>query len=235
MADHLKPDLCVIGAGALGTTLAIAARQRGLDVVLVHRASDEAGDPTAGSLRRAAFAASAERAHFIRTAGQLGLDGAEPKPNFRTIGEHAAAIADAAASRESEERLAGLGITVLTGESAFVDRQTLRCGDTRIRARHFALATGALPVIPPLPGLDQVSHFTPDSIADNIRKLSHLIVIGGTPEALQLAQTYRRLGSAVTLVPQGGLLPGFDPELVAILLRALREEGMVILDDAEVT
>lgn len=235
MADNLKPDLCVIGAGALGTGLAIKARQRGLDVVLVRRARDEAGDPAGGSLRRAAFAASSERAHAIRTAGQLGLDNAEPKPSFRTIGERAAAIADAAAPREADARLAGLGITVLTEDAAFIDRQTLRCGDIRIRARHFVLATGAVPVIPPLPGLDQVAYFTPDSIADNIRKLSHLIVIGGTPAALQLAQAYRRLGSAVTLVPQGALLAGFDSELVAILLRALREEGVVILDTAEVT
>lgn len=235
MADTLKPDLCVIGAGALGIGLAIRARQRGLDVVLVRRASDEAGDTAAGSLRRAAFAASAERAQAIRTAGQLGLDNAEPKPSFRTIGERAAAIADAASPRDADERLAGLGITVLAGDAAFTDRQTLRCGETAIRARHFALATGAKPVIPALPGLDQVAYFTPDSIADNIRKLSHLIVIGGTPAALQLAQAYRRLGSAVTLVPPGGLLPGFDSELVAILLRELREEGVVILDTAEVS
>ncbi|WP_332687410.1 FAD-dependent oxidoreductase [Devosia sp.] len=235
MADNLKPDLCVIGAGALGTSLAITARQRGLDVVLVRRALDEAGDAAAGSLRRAALAASAERAQAIRTAGRLGLDNAEPKPNFRTIGERAAAIADAAAPRDADDRLAALGITVLSEDAAFIDRQTLRCGDTRIRARQFALATGAPPVIPALPGLDQVAYFTPDSIADNIRKLSHLIVIGGTPAALELAQAYRRLGSAVTLVPQGGLLPGFDPELVAILLRELREEGIVILDAAEVT
>jgi pyruvate/2-oxoglutarate dehydrogenase complex dihydrolipoamide dehydrogenase (E3) component len=235
MADNLKPDLCVIGAGALGTGLAIKARQRGLDVALVRRALDEAGDAAAGSLRRAAFLASAERAHAICTAGELGLDNAEPKPNFRTIGERAAAIADAAAPREADDRLAGLGITVLAEDATFFDHQTLRCGDTRIRARQFALATGAVPVIPALPGLDQVTYFTPDSIADNIRKVSHLIVIGGTPAALELAQAYRRLGSTVTLVPQGGLLPGFDPELVAILLRALREEGIVILDDAEVT
>src|SRR5690606_32924489 len=85
------------------------------------------------------------------------------------------------------------------------------------------------------PGLDQVAFFTADSIADNIRKLSHLVVIGGTPAAFELAQAYRRLGSMVTLVPQGGLLPGFDSELVAILFRNLREEGISILDDAEVT
>lgn len=234
MADISKPDLCVIGAGALGIRLALDARQRGLGVVLVKHPGADKLDPAQAGLRRAAFLASAERAQALRTAGRVGLDNAEPKPNFRTIAEHAAAVADAAAPRDSDERLAALGVTVLSGKASFADRQTLRCGDATIRARQFALATGARPLIPALPGLDQVPYFTPDSIADNIRKLSHLVVIGGTPHAFELAQAYRRLGSAVTLVPQGGLLPGFDPELTAILLRALREEGVTIRGDAEV-
>lgn len=234
MADISKPDLCVIGAGALGIALALEARQRGLGVVLVKHPGGDQADPAQAGLRHAAFLASAQRAQAIRTAARVGLDNAEPKPNFRAIGEHAAAIADAAMPRAADERLSALGVTVLAGKAAFADRQTLRCGDASIRARHFALATGARHVIPSLPGLDQVAHFTPATIADNIRKLSHLVVIGGTPAAFELAQAYRRLGSVVTIVPQGGLLPGFDPELVAILLRALREEGVVIRDDAEV-
>lgn len=234
MADILKPDLCVIGAGALGIGLALEAQQRGLAVVLVDLPGVAARDPGQGSLRRAAFLASAERAHAIRTAGQVGLDNAEPKPSVRAIAEHAAAVAAAAAPRDADERLTALGVTMLTGAASFIDRQTLRCGEATIRARQFALATGAAPLIPALPGLDEVAYFTPDTIADNIRKLSHLVVIGGEPAAFELAQAYRRLGSMVTLVPQGGLLPGFDSELVAILLRLLREEGVVIRDDAEV-
>lgn len=235
MADFLKPDLCVIGAGALGTSLAITARQCGLDVVLLRRPRDEVNDPAAGSLRRAAFMASAERAQLLRTAGRVGLGNADPKPNFRAIGEHAAALADTLAPRDTDERLAALGIKVLSDDAAFTDRNGLRCGEHVIRARQFVLATGSQPLLPELPGLDQVAFFTPDTIADNLRKLSHLLVIGGAPAALELAQAYRRLGSMVTLVPQGGLLKGFDPELVAILLRDLREEGLVILEDAEVT
>jgi pyruvate/2-oxoglutarate dehydrogenase complex dihydrolipoamide dehydrogenase (E3) component len=235
MADTIKPDLCVIGGGALAGNLAVQASQGGLHVVLVDSTGTQAVDPPQGQLRHAAFLASAARAQAIRTAGQVGLDNAEPKPNFRAIGEHAAALAAAAAPRLAAERLAALGITVLAGAASFADQRSLKCGDTTVRARQFVLATGATPVIPPLPGLDAVPYFTPDTIADNIRKLSHLAVIGGTPESFELAQAYRRLGSMVTIVPQGGLLPGFEPELVAILLQALREEGVVVRDDAEVS
>ena len=235
MADIIKPDLCVIGAGALGIDLARRARQRGLSVALVETASEPQGDGPQAGLQRAAIMASAERAQAMTDAHRVGLDAAKPKPNFRAIAEHAAAVAASAAPRDARERLAALGVTLTTGPASFIDKQTLRCGEQSIRARQFALAAGSAPVIPALPGLDQVPFFTPDTILDNIRKLSHLVVIGGEPEAFELAQAYRRLGAEVTLVPQGGMLAGFDPELVAILLRALREEGVTILDDAEVT
>lgn len=235
MADILKPDLCVIGAGALGTSLAIMARQAGLETVLICRPTDAENDPAGGNLRRAALLASAGRAQAMRNAGTVGLANVEPKPSFRALSEHSAAVAEGVAARDSEDRLKALGITLVDGEVAFAQRHTIKAGDQMIRARHFALATGSRPSIPALPGLDQVTYFTPDTIGDNLRKLSHLVVIGGTPVALELGQAYRRLGSMVTLVPQGGLLPGFDPELVAVLVRQLRSEGLVILDDAEVS
>lgn len=234
MADIIKPDLCIIGAGALGATLALKASQRGLGVVLVACGGPGSGDTVGFGLRRAAFMAAAERAQALRTASDAGLANADPKPNFRAIGEHGKAIADAAASALADERLAAHGVTLLAGTASFSDRQTLHCGDAVIRARQFVLATGARPLVPSLPGLDQVPYFTADTIADNIRKLTHLVVIGGEPAALELAQAYRRLGSQVTVVPQGGLLPGFDPEIVAVLVRALREEGVVIVEDAQV-
>ncbi|ODT77678.1 MAG: hypothetical protein ABS76_26455 [Pelagibacterium sp. SCN 64-44] len=235
MADIIKPDLCVIGAGALGLSLARRASARGLDVVLVARPGPEPGDAPQGRLRRAALMASAARAQALRRAGALGLDKAEPKLNFRAVAAHAAAMAKAGASRDTPERLAALGVRLIEGEGEFVAPGRFALGQTIIRARHFALAMGSEAVVPPLPELDKVAFFTPDSIVGNIRKLTHLLVIGGTPEAFELAQAYRRLGAQVSLVPQGGLLPGFAPEPVALLLRALREEGLDILEDAEVS
>ena len=234
MADILKPDLCIIGGGATGVSLALMARERGASVVLVDRGA-EPGDGNQQQLHRLAFLASAARAQAVRDAGRLGLDVEPPRPSFRVIAEHAAAVADAAMPRDAHERLTALGITVLSGTPGFTDRQTMRLGDTDIRAGHFVLATGSRPAIPALPGLDQVPYFTPDSILDNMRKLTHLLVIGGDATALELAQAYLRLGSAVSLVPQGEVLPGFDREAVAVLLRALAEEGLAVQDGAAVT
>ena len=235
MADILKTDLCIIGAGTLGTTLATDARDRDIDVILVPVPGDEQVEARAGALQQAALKASAARAHAMATASALGLAKVDPKPNFRAISERAARLADADATATTPARLGALGITVLEGPAVFADPRTLRVGGTGIRADQFVLATGSRPQVPALPGLDQVSYFTPDSILANMRKLSHLLVLGGDATALELAQAYARLGSVVTLVPQGPLLAGFDPEPVAVLLRALREEGINILEGARVT
>ena len=235
MADILKPDLCIIGAGALGAALAIAARARDLEVVLVGNAAAVPSNTAQAGLQRAAFIASADRAQAVRSAVALGVGKADPRPNFRAIGERAATIAAAAAPETAPERLTALGVTVLREAARFADQRSLTVGTTLVRARRFVLATGSKPLLPDLPGLDQVDYFTPDSILANMRKLSHLLVLGSDAAALELAQAYARLGSQVTLVPQGPLLPGFDPEPVAVLLACLRDEGVTVLVDAMVT
>ncbi|MCS6758087.1 MAG: FAD-dependent oxidoreductase [Candidatus Devosia euplotis] len=157
-----------------------------------------------------------------------------PKPNFRAISERAAAIAITAAPATAPDRLAALGVTVLAALAAFADPRTLKVGAQTIWAGQFVLATGSRAMVPALPGLDQIAYFTSDSIADNGRKLSHLLVIGGNRSAFELAQAHARLGADVTLVPQGPVLAGFDPEMVVVLLRALREEGVEILEGVSV-
>ena len=234
MAAIEKPDLCIIGAGALGIGIAIRARQLGASVMLIERGADEPGDPAGGQLASSALAASAARAQAMRTADVLGLNKHEPKPNFRAVVETSAASVAAAAPAWSTERLKALGIDCWAGSPSFVDPRTLKIGETAVRAGHFVLATGAAPAVPDIAGLSEIAYFTPDSIGEHPRKLTHLAVIGGDQQAVELAQAYRRLGSQVTLIAHGPLLAGFDPELVAIVLRQLHDEGLTILFDGMV-
>src|SRR5690606_10952579 len=127
MADLLKPDLCIIGRGATGIALALRARQLGATVSLVARGVPEPSDPAHGLIARAGLLASAARAHAIANAGAVGLEAAAPRPSFRSIGEHAAALAAAAAPEHAGERLAALGVTEIRGTPAFTDRNTLTC------------------------------------------------------------------------------------------------------------
>lgn len=233
MAEYLKPDLCIIGAGAGGLAAAKAARALGASVILVER-GNIGGDLNLGTVPSKALLAAARRAHWLRTAAAFGMTNAEPKPNFRAVQEHVQDIIATMASDESVERLTALGIDIIPAEAKFVDGRTLQAGDALIRARRFIIATGSRPAVPVIAGLDAVPFFTSDTIFDNIKKLTHLLIIGGGPLGIELAQGFRRLGAQVSVVETGAALAACDPELVNIALRRLREEGVVIREHSKV-
>ena len=235
MANLSKSDLCIIGAGSLGVDLACRARRLGASVVLVDRGRPEPGDGATQAGALAALAGIAARAQSWRTGPAVGLAGDAPKINHRAVSEAVSRIAADQAPEHSRERLQALGITLVTGAPAFGDRQTLLVGETSLRADHFILATGATPTVPAIRGLDEVPFFTPDTIVANTRKLTHLVVIGGDAAALELAQIHVRLGSQVTLVAPGAILPEGDAESRALVLRALAEEGIAFHHGVQTT
>ncbi|MBE7733255.1 FAD-dependent oxidoreductase [Devosia faecipullorum] len=234
MTDQIRPDLCIVGAGALGIALAQYAKGLGARVTLVDRGEQEPGDGPQQSLRLAALQASAACAHALRHAGEFGLANADPKVRMKAVQERAAVLAAEQAPMTSRDRLTALGIEIVGGAAAFQDSNSLLVGGINIRPRGVILALGASPFIPAIPGLDRIDYFTPDSILENNRKLTHLLVIGGDAAALSLAQALARLGSEVTLVPQGGILPGCDAEITAMLVAALTAEGVRIVDGGSV-
>jgi len=234
MAVVPRPDLCIVGAGALGIALALHARHLGANVVLADRGQAEPGDLPQQQLQLAALGESAALAQAIRQGSALGLANEAPKLVYKTVQEHARSVAASRAPLDAPDRLTALGVELIKGPVRFVDGRTLAVGDLHLRPRHVVLATGARPSVPDLPGLKAAGFFTADTILDNVRKLTHLVVIGASPAGLELAQAHLRLGSEVTVVPHGGLLPEYDPEAVAILLQALRAEGLRIMDGAGV-
>ena len=131
----------------------------------------------------------------------------------------------AIAPNDSVERFTGLGVKVIQAAGQFISRDTVLAGDQRIKARRFVIATGSSPAIPPIPGLDSVPYFTNETIFDNREKLDHLIVIGGGPIGLELAQAHLRLGSRVTVLEALKALGKDDPEMSEVVLKRLRAEG----------
>ncbi len=138
------------------------------------------------------------------------------------------------APNDSVERFNGLGVDVVKASARFIDKDTVEAGDRRIRARRFIIATGSRPLIPPIPGLDRIPFFTNETIFSNTYRISHLLIIGGGPVGLELAQAHKRLGSEVTVVEAGRALSRDDPELRDYLLKRLREDGVRVLENARV-
>ena len=158
-----------------------------------------------GCVPSRAMAAVANRAHDMRSAGIFGLIGRDPEADPRSVHGHVQSVIAALEPNYSAERFAGLGIHVIRAAGRFIDKKTVVAGEHRIKARRFVIATGSAPLVPPIPGLDSVPYFTSETIFDNQERLHSLIIIGGGPYALELAQAHSRLGSRVMLL---GARPG---------------------------
>ena len=128
----------------------------------------------------------------------------------------------------SVERFRGLGVTVLQAEARFTGPRTLRAGAVEVRPRRFVIATGSHPAVPPIPGLDQMPYLTNETVFTNRVLPRHLIVIGGGPIGIEMAQAHCRLGARVTVLDLGPLLPRDDPQLVGLLSAQLATEGSAL-------
>ena len=232
MAEQLTPDLCVIGAGSGGLSVAAGAAQLGADVVLLERGKMGGDCLNYGCVPSKALLAAAKRAEAMRQAAPFGITPVEPQIDHRAVLQHVREVIAAIAPNDSVERFTGLGVKVILAEGAFRNRNTVSAGDFEIRARRFVIATGSVPAVPPIPGLDTVPFFTNETIFDAPGFLQHLIIIGGGPIGLEMAQAHRRLGSDVTVIEAAIPLARDDEEVRGVVLRRLAEEGVRILDKA---
>lgn len=235
MATILKPDICVIGAGSGGLTLAAAAASFGVGVVLVERGKMGGDCLNYGCVPSKALIAAAGHAHRMSRGAPFGIANVEPDVNFARVMRHVDRVIASIAPNDSAERFTALGVRVIRQEARFIGPRVVAAGETEIRARRFVIATGSAPLVPPIPGLDEVRHFTNETIFERTRLPAHLIVIGGGPVGLELAQAHRRLGSRVTVVEASTALGREERELAAVAVGRLRAEGVAIREHTEVT
>ncbi|MCV0352405.1 MAG: FAD-dependent oxidoreductase [Nitratireductor sp.] len=231
----LTPDICVIGAGSGGLSVAAAAAAFGVPVVLIERGKMGGDCLNYGCVPSKALIAAGKQAHLMGNGAAFGIAPAEAEVNFRQVMQHVEATIAAIAPNDSVERFTALGVQVIQEEARFKDARTVTAGDYEIRARRFVIATGSSPLVPPIPGLEDVPFLTNETIFSQTRKPSHLIIIGGGPIGMELAQAHRRLGCKVTVVEALSALGKDDPELTAFALARIREEGVTVLEHTKVT
>ncbi|MEJ8570907.1 FAD-dependent oxidoreductase [Microbaculum marinum] len=224
----------MIGAGSGGLSVAAAAAAFGVSVVLVEKGRMGGDCLNTGCVPSKALIASARRAQQMREADAFGVAAVDPQVNFRRIHDHVRDVIAGIAPTDSVERFRALGVTVIEAQARFEDSKTVLAGETRIKARRFVIATGSRPAVPPIPGLDTVRFHTNETIFEITRKPAHLIVIGGGPVGLELAQAFRRLGSQVTVLEAARALGREDPELAAVVLDRLARDGVTLRSGARI-
>jgi pyruvate/2-oxoglutarate dehydrogenase complex dihydrolipoamide dehydrogenase (E3) component len=234
MAETLRPDICVIGAGSGGLSVAAAAAAFGVPVVLIEKGRMGGDCLNTGCVPSKALIASARRAHAARTGAALGATADAVKVDFDAVHAHVHGVIGSIAPMDSAERFTGLGVRVIKAGARFTDKTTVVAGEYEIKARRFVVATGSSPAIPPIEGLDAVPFQTNEEIFELTQCPRHLIVIGGGPIGLELGQAFRRLGSDVTVIEAATPLAKEDPECAAIVLDQLLREGVALRSGAKV-
>ncbi|MBC6404758.1 MAG: FAD-dependent oxidoreductase [Rhodospirillales bacterium] len=222
----LAADLCVIGAGSAGLSVAAGAAQLGLKTVLIERGAMGGDCLNTGCVPSKALLAAGAAAVAWRQARAFGLEATPPRVDFPAVMRHVKGVIDGIAPFDSQERFEGLGITVLRESAAFAAAKRVDTPNHTVTARRFVIATGSRPLVPPIPGLDELPYLTNETVFDLTDRPDHLIVLGGGPIGCELAQAFVRLGSRVTLVERADILPRADREQADLLADKLREEGI---------
>lgn len=234
MSDILTPDVCVIGAGSGGLTVAAFCAMLGAPVVLIEKHRMGGDCLNTGCVPSKALIAAGRRADAVRNAGRFGIVAGPPAIDYARVHAHVHEVIAAIEPNDSVARFTALGVKVIQGEGRFVDRDTVKVGDTLVKARRFVVATGSRALVPPIAGLTEAPHYTNETIFDLKTLPTRLGVLGGGPIGLELAQSFRRLGAEVTVFERAVVMPKDDPELVDHVRKALVADGVAIHEETEV-
>lgn len=224
---HFDDNLIVIGAGSAGLISALIAATVKARVTLIERHKMGGDCLNTGCVPSKALISSARVAHSVATADRFGLRDATARVDFPAVMERVQEAIRTIEPNDSVERYESLGVRCVEGSARLVDPWTVEVNGERRTARRIVIATGSEPLLPPIPGLDEVDPLTSDTVWELRERPARLLVMGGGPIGCELAQSFARLGASVTLVDMAPrLLPREDEDVAELVATALGEEGI---------
>jgi pyruvate/2-oxoglutarate dehydrogenase complex dihydrolipoamide dehydrogenase (E3) component len=228
-------DLAIIGAGAAGLSVAAGAAQLGASVALIERTAMGGDCLNAGCIPSKALLAASHALRSMREAARFGVPTSDPAVDWDCLRAHVRGVVACVAPVDSEARFRALGATVLRGEARFVDPATIVVDGRRFTARHFVIAAGSRATIPLIEGLDRIRYWTNDTLFNLAEKPGHLLILGGGPIGLEMADAFSGLGCKITMVEASRIAAKEDPELVAGLRQTLAARGVTFQEGVTVT
>lgn len=235
LAPYRKParydyNLLVIGAGAGGLVTSYIAAAVKAKVALIEKHKMGGDCLNSGCVPSKALIRSARFAAEQRKADELGFSPSHSRADFAAVMERVAEVIKEVEPHDSIERYQGLGVECIEGEARLVSPWEVEVNGQRLASRHIVIATGARPLVPKLPGLDQVPYLTSDSLWQLRTPPRRLLVLGGGPIGCELAQSFAMLGVPVTLVELSDqLLPREEREVAELLAEQLAHDGVRVL------
>ncbi|WP_429134763.1 FAD-dependent oxidoreductase [Aeromonas veronii] len=235
LSPYRKParydyNLLVIGAGAGGLVTSYIAAAVKAKVALIEKHKMGGDCLNSGCVPSKALIRSARFAAEQRKADELGFSQSHSRADFAAVMERVAEVIKKAEPHDSIERYQGLGVECIEGEARLVSPWEVEVNGQRLASRHIVIATGARPLVPKLPGLDQVPYLTSDSLWQLRTPPRRLLVLGGGPIGCELAQSFALLGIPVTLMELSEqLLPREDSEVADALAGQMSRDGVQLL------
>ncbi|MEM7651407.1 MAG: FAD-dependent oxidoreductase [Pseudomonadota bacterium] len=227
-------DIAIIGAGSGGLSVAAGAAQLGLKVVFFVK-NEMGGDClNNGCVPSKAHLKASKVAHGFRGSDKFGIQSVDPEVDFAAVKDHVRSVIAAIEPHDSVERFEGLGVHVVKEHARFMNSHTVEAGGRTYDFRYCVIATGSRASIPPINGLDADKALTNENIFELREKPEHLIIIGGGPIGVEMAQAHSRLGCKVSVLDMGPILAKDDPDLVEIVRGRLIEEGVDLYEHVEI-
>jgi pyruvate/2-oxoglutarate dehydrogenase complex dihydrolipoamide dehydrogenase (E3) component len=228
-------DLVVIGAGSAGLSVSSGALQMGARVVLIEGGEMGGDCLNTGCVPSKALIEAARRAKGAVSAKKLGVSCHDVSVDYASVMRHVRETIAAIEPHDSQERFEGLGVRVICGYAEFASKNSVRVGDETVTARRIIVATGATPIAPPINGLDAVSYFTNETFFENRNRPDHLIIIGGGPIGVEMAQAHAQLGIRTTLIERFEILPREISETREIVRTKLLQDGVTVFENCDVS
>jgi pyruvate/2-oxoglutarate dehydrogenase complex dihydrolipoamide dehydrogenase (E3) component len=223
-------DIGVLGGGAAGLTITAGAAQLGAKTLLVEKTPVLGGDCLHfGCVPSKTLIKTSRVYHDIRHAGQYGLPDVDVKPvDFKHVSERIGSVISKIQKHDSVERFCSLGARVEFGQAEFIDEHSIRLNGRTYSAKTWAIATGSSPAIPPFEGLDSVSFLTNKEIFSLPALPGSMVILGGGPIAIEMAQAFNRLGTRITVIQRSAqILSREDQDLADTVMERLADEGVL--------
>ena len=228
-------DIVIIGAGSGGLVVASGASQLGAKVALVEKHKMGGECLNTGCVPSKTLIHSAKVVSLIKRAETFGLDPVDLKFDYSKVIDHVHSVINRISRHDSVERFEGLGCDVFLESARFESPNEIKVGDKLIRGEKFVIATGSSPLIPPFSGLQEMNCLTNENVFERKKLPQSLIVLGAGPISLELAQTFHRFGSKVTVIQRSPhILSKEDIEVRIKMEEILVQEGLEIITDTEI-
>jgi pyruvate/2-oxoglutarate dehydrogenase complex dihydrolipoamide dehydrogenase (E3) component/uncharacterized membrane protein YdjX (TVP38/TMEM64 family) len=225
-------NLVVIGAGSAGLVTAYIAAAVKARVTLIEK--DEMGGDclNTGCVPSKALIRSARYVDLIRRHREFGIREASSQHDFAEVMDRVHRVIATIEPHDSVERYQGLGVEVIKGEARITGPWSVEVNGRSLTTRHIVVATGARPLVPPIPGIEETGYHTSETLWSLRENPGRLLVLGGGPVGCELSQAFQRLGAQVTQVEMlTRVLNTEDPEVSGTVEARLREEGVRVLTD----